>query len=110
MLESFRFATLLECKLETGRTHQIRVHMKHLGLPIVGDPVYDGTEMALQRIGPLERPVASQILKLSPAQMLQAVRLSLLHPRTNKRVEFEAPLESSFDKVLTLLREKAQIV
>ena len=107
ILESFRFATLLECKLETGRTHQIRVHMRHLGLPIVGDPVYDGGDCALHRIGPLDRPSALKILKIAPAQMLQAMRLSLLHPRTSKRVTFEVPLETPFQQILDYLREHA---
>jgi len=107
VLESFRFATLLECKLETGRTHQIRVHMKHLGHSIVGDPVYEGGECALHRIGPLDRPHAMKILKMAPAQMLQAVRLSLLHPRTGKRVNFEAPLDDSFQQILEYLRKHA---
>lgn len=107
VLENFRFATLLECKLETGRTHQIRVHMRHLGHSIVGDPVYEGGEMALQRIGPLDRPIGNQILRIAPAQMLQAVKLSLLHPRTKKRVSFEIPLEDSFEQILSLLRSKA---
>lgn len=107
ILESFRFATLLECKLETGRTHQIRVHMRHMGNPIVGDPVYDGGECALHRIGPLDRPIALRMLKLCPAQMLQAMRLSLMHPRTEKRVNFEVPVEESFAKVLELLRKHA---
>jgi len=107
VLESFRFATLLECKLETGRTHQIRVHMRHMGNPIVGDPTYDGGECALHRIGPLDRPSAIKILKLAPAQMLQAISLSLLHPRTEKRVRFEAPLEGPFTQILEYLRKHA---
>lgn len=110
VLETFRFATLLECKLETGRTHQIRVHMRHIGIPIIGDPVYDGCEPALMRIGPLDRPIGQKILKISPAQMLQAMQLSLRHPRTDKRVSFEVPLEDSFAKVLDLLRKKAPVV
>jgi 23S rRNA pseudouridine1911/1915/1917 synthase len=107
VLESFRFATLVECKLETGRTHQIRVHMRHIGHPIVGDPIYEGGECALHRIGPLERPHASKVLKIAPAQMLQAVRLSLLHPRTQKPVKFEIPLEGPFSEILAYLRKNA---
>lgn len=110
VLENFRFATLVECRLETGRTHQIRVHMRHMGHPIVGDPVYEGGEMALLRLGPLERPTANQVLKKAPAQMLQAIRLSLLHPKNQERVSFEIPLENTFVESLKILREKAAVL
>lgn len=110
VLETFRFCTLLECRLETGRTHQIRVHMRHMGNPIVGDPVYDGGDCALHRIGPLDRPPALKILKMAPAQMLQAMRLSLLHPHTQKRVQFEIPLEGSFAQILDYLRKHAPVL
>lgn len=110
VLETYRFATLVECKLETGRTHQIRVHMRHIGHPIVGDPVYDGCEAALPRIGPLDRPSALKILKLAPAQLLQAMRLSLLHPKTGKRVFFEVPLEGPFNQVLEYMRKFAPAI
>ncbi|HSQ42409.1 MAG TPA: RluA family pseudouridine synthase [Fibrobacteraceae bacterium] len=104
VLESFRFATLVECKLDTGRTHQIRVHMRHLGHPIVGDPAYEGAECALQRLGPLDRPAAAKLLKIAPAQLLQAVRLSLPHPRTQKPLQFSVPLDAAFSEALDLLR------
>lgn len=105
--EFFTFAALLELELETGRTHQIRVHNRYMGNPVFGDPLYDGRDACLMRVPPLIRDVAAEALEKSPAQLLQAVKLSLRHPRTNKMVTFEVPLEKPFEDVLTYLREKA---
>lgn len=78
--------TLLELALETGRTHQIRVHLKHLGHPIVGDPVYgEARWRGLPR--PLQEP-----LKRFPRPALHAWKLAFSHPITNDEVSFEAPL------------------
>lgn len=108
-LEHYHFASLLELKLETGRTHQIRVHMRHMGHPIVGDPLYDGREVCLSRTAPLERDLATKLLELAPAQLLQAVKLSLIHPTTGERLTFKAPLEKPFSKALALLRKECRI-
>ena len=81
--------TLVRFFLETGRTHQIRVHCKYLGHPIVGDPVYGAKK---QRFHP-------------SGQLLHACRLTLTHPRTGERMTFEAPLPDYFVKVLSGLTE-----
>ena len=88
--------TLLEARLETGRTHQIRVHMAACGYPLVGDQTY----------GPRKKrphPAVS-----FPRQALHAWRLSLRHPRTGLAMEFEAPLPSDFAEFLTRLRARQQ--
>lgn len=84
--------TLLECRLETGRTHQIRVHMAHLGHPLVGDPVY----------GP--RRCADALLAAFPRQALHAWRLGLIHPLSGAEMSWEAPLPADFARLLDVLR------
>lgn len=90
VLERFGNYTYIECKLETGRTHQIRVHMSHIGHPILGDPVY----------GPKKDK-----FKLN-GQALHAKLLGFVHPRTKEYMEFEAGPPAYFDKILGLLRTR----
>jgi 23S rRNA pseudouridine1911/1915/1917 synthase len=108
-LELFDFASWLEVQLETGRTHQIRVHMRHLQHSIMGDPHYGGGETWLERVQPLQRQIAQQALKMCPAQMLQAVRLEFVHPITKQEMKFETPLVPDFANVLSFLREHSQL-
>lgn len=107
ILEKFSFATLVEFYLETGRTHQIRVHCRHMGTPILGDKTYGGGEGCLTRVQPLLRPVAEKALALAPAQMLQAVKIRFVHPSTQAEMAFEAPPEPVFESILALLRVEA---
>lgn len=93
VLEYFSHATLLECALETGRTHQIRVHMLEIKHPLVGDPVY----------GP--RATKDALLTAFSRQALHAWRLALLHPASGVEVGWEAPLPEDFSQLLTALRE-----
>jgi len=88
VLERFARATLLECALETGRTHQIRVHMAEIGHPLVGDPVYGPRRMTLD----------------FPRQALHAWRLALTHPATGGEMAWEAPLPEDFSHLLKSLR------
>ena len=100
VLERFARATLVECALDTGRTHQIRVHMQALGNPLVGDPVY--------RAGrPQVNPAATDVISRFPRQALHAVRLAFIHPETHKRLQFESPLPADFRELLTALRQPA---
>jgi 23S rRNA pseudouridine1911/1915/1917 synthase len=89
VVERFRAGALLEVELETGRQHQIRLHLAHLGLPIVGDPVY-GRE-ARRRV-------------IAPRQMLHARHLAFVHPLTGARVAAESPLPADFREALAALR------
>jgi 23S rRNA pseudouridine1911/1915/1917 synthase len=91
-LEAFRSATLLEVHLETGRTHQIRVHFAYLRHPLVGDTMYGADPVLAQRLG-LER------------QWLHAARLGFEHPATGEWVEFESPLPQDLQHALDLLAE-----
>jgi 23S rRNA pseudouridine1911/1915/1917 synthase len=87
VIERFKDFTYVECQLETGRTHQIRVHMKYIGYPLAGDPKY-GPKKTLDIDG----------------QALHAGVLGFDHPRTNEYIEFEAPLPDEFQKLLKQLR------
>jgi len=91
VLERFPHATLLECALETGRTHQIRVHLASIAHPLLGDPVY----------GPRR---AAQVLPAFPRQALHAWRLALVHPVRRTELGWEAPLPEDFAQLLEKLR------
>jgi 23S rRNA pseudouridine1911/1915/1917 synthase len=84
----FARATLLECSLATGRTHQIRVHMQSLGHPLIGDPVYRGKPLGVPRTPQLRR------------QALHAVRLEFSHPVTGVLRRFSAPLPEDLRSLL----------
>lgn len=96
VLERFEQATLLECRLETGRTHQIRVHMASIGHPLVGDPTY-GKRGAAQAN-------ATSPLAAFPRQALHAWRLVLLHPSTHAELAWEAPPPEDFSELLKKLK------
>ena len=102
----FAFATLLELQLESGRTHQIRVHSRYMGHPVVGDPLYDGRDGCLNRVTPLMKDIAAKVLEMAPAQLLQAVKIELIHPTTGKKMKFKVPLEKPFEQVLKLLKKE----
>ena len=97
----FRSHTHVRVKLETGRTHQIRVHMTHLGYPLVGDPLYAGRF----RIPPAANPTLVQTLREFPRQALHARFLELDHPVTGQRMKWESPLPDDFVWLLTLLQQ-----
>ncbi|MCQ4270687.1 23S rRNA pseudouridine(1911/1915/1917) synthase RluD [Pseudomonas kuykendallii] len=101
VLERFRSHTHARIKLETGRTHQIRVHMTHVGFPLVGDPVYAGRF----RIPPAASATLVETLKQFPRQALHARFLELDHPVTGTRMKWESPLPDDLVWLLTLLRQ-----
>ena len=95
----FRAHTLARVRLETGRTHQIRVHLAHVGYPIVGDPVYGGR----RRIPAGATPQLLAALEGFRRQALHAARLEFVHPKSGKSVSYEAPLPDDFGKLLAAL-------
>jgi 23S rRNA pseudouridine1911/1915/1917 synthase len=101
VLERYGAFTLLEAKIETGRTHQIRVHLGALGRPVAGDSVYGGSKRTLE---PPELRVA---LKNLTRQALHAGRLSFRHPLTGREMTFESPLPADMAEVIRFLRERA---
>ena len=97
VVERFGRMTHVRCQLETGRTHQIRVHMAHIGHPLLGDPVYGGNGTSFERLHK----------GLLHGQCLHAGTLSLTHPTTGERMTFSAPPPPDFETVLQLLRKEA---
>ena len=100
------FASLIECRLETGRTHQIRVHATYAGHALIGDPVY-GRPRALS-----EKHVAPEVstaLLTFPRQALHAATLGFRHPVTGNTMSFEAPMPSDMRDLVTVLRRNGQI-
>ena len=89
VLKRFKDNTLIECHLVTGRTHQIRVHMSYIGYPVEGDPLYGGR---------------SYKKLYDQGQLLTAVKLKLIHPRTKKEMEFETKLPSYFQNIIDNLK------
>lgn len=102
VLERFERMTLVQVRLQTGRTHQVRVHFAHIGHPVVGDPVYGRGG----RTSALAQPVRERVACLH-GQALHARRLCFDHPRTGERLEFEAPLPGDFSSLLDVLRKPA---
>ena len=90
VLERFKGFTLLEVNIETGRTHQIRVHLSEIGYPIVGDYVYSNGKNPFNVVG----------------QMLHSMRIEFKHPVTNKQMKLEAELPEYFEEILTSLRKE----
>ncbi|MDV2685357.1 RluA family pseudouridine synthase [Alkalihalophilus lindianensis] len=90
VLECFKDFTYVQCELETGRTHQIRVHMKYIGYPLAGDPKYGPKKKTLDIEG----------------QALHAAMLGFTHPKTGEELEFEAPLPEDMEELLHYLRKK----
>jgi len=102
VLERFDDAALVSVKLETGRTHQIRVHMTHLGFPLLGDPVY--TRRSSDRLlGKLGRKELNEFNR----QALHAERLGLVHPEDQRNCHFSADAPPDFNHMLQILREDA---
>jgi 23S rRNA pseudouridine1911/1915/1917 synthase len=94
-------AALIECRLETGRTHQIRVHMAHVGNPLIGDLDYSGGFKT--KVNLLPEPAKTVVGKF-PRQALHAFLLAFEHPRTGEKMEFEAPMPDDMAELIEALR------
>ena len=90
VLERFPYVTLVECRLETGRTHQIRVHMKHIGHPLFADEKYGGCEILKGLRTQKYRQYIENCFALCPRQVLHAKTLGFTHPRTGERLFFDS--------------------
>lgn len=104
LLERFRSYDYLEVSLDTGRTHQIRVHLAHLGHPVFGDPDYGGRETWVNAMFGPERPLARKLLEILNRQALHAARLEFTHPNTGETHTFEAPLPEDYSGVMEMLK------
>lgn len=97
VMERYGELSYVKCRLETGRTHQIRVHMSYIGHALLGDEVYGGTKTRFEKLHP----------SLFDGQVLHAKRLSFTHPKTRERMTFECELPDNFKKLLDILREQS---
>lgn len=100
LLKRFRYVSLLECKLETGRTHQIRAHMKYIGHTIFNDATYGGDQVLKGTTFSKYKQFVENCFKLIPRQALHAKTLGFVHPGTGKFMQFDSELPSDFQSVL----------
>ncbi len=103
VLEDFGFVQLCRVELESGRTHQIRVHFAFRGHPVVGDSLY-GEDKRARGIHNLDRRAADAMVRAAKRQQLHATELRLVHPATDQEMTFTAPLPPDMEKVLAGLR------
>jgi len=104
VIERFRAHTLVDVKLETGRTHQIRVHMAYIHFPVLGDPVYGGR----LKLPPDSDDMFVSTLRNFRRQALHARKLGLIHPITGKEMFWEAPMPVDMEKLIAVLRADLQ--
>ncbi|MCP3659282.1 MAG: RluA family pseudouridine synthase [Bacteroidetes bacterium] len=100
VIERFRYVTLIECSLETGRTHQIRAHMKHIGHSIFGDKTYGGDRILKGPIFSKYKAFINNCFSIMPSQALHAKSIGFIHPQTKKYVKFESDLPTEFESIL----------
>ncbi|MCB0663875.1 MAG: RluA family pseudouridine synthase, partial [Saprospiraceae bacterium] len=105
VLERLYYVSLIECNLETGRTHQIRVHMSDMGHPIFSDVRYGGKEIRKGTIFSNYKKFVQNCFKVMPRQALHARSLGFVHPRTEEYMQFEADLPEDFQQVLDKWRQ-----
>jgi 23S rRNA pseudouridine1911/1915/1917 synthase len=105
VLERMGYVTLIECKLETGRTHQIRAHMRHIGHPLFSDAMYGGDKILKGTVFSKYRQFVENCFEIMPRQALHAQSLGFLHPTQKKILNFEAPLPADFKGVLEKWRK-----
>jgi 23S rRNA pseudouridine1911/1915/1917 synthase len=100
MLQDFRYVSLIECKLETGRTHQIRAHMKYIGHPIFNDATYGGNEAMKGTVFSKYKQFVDNCFKIIPRQALHAKTLGFIHPAKNEFMQFDSELPADFKEVI----------
>ena len=100
VLERFNYVTLVECVLETGRTHQIRVHMKHIGHPLFNDDTYGGDKIVKGTVFAKYRQFVDNCFVICPRQALHAKTLGFIHPATKKEMNFETDLPDDMNQVI----------
>jgi 23S rRNA pseudouridine1911/1915/1917 synthase len=100
VLERMGYVTLIACVLETGRTHQIRVHMKHKGHPLFNDDFYGGDKIVKGTVFSKYKQFVDNCFALCPRQALHAKTLGFIHPSTKKELLFDSPLPPDMEQVI----------
>lgn len=100
VLKDLRYVSLIECRLETGRTHQIRAHMKYLGHPLFNDAMYGGDKILKGTVFTKYKQFVENCFKLLPRQALHAKTLGFIHPETKKFMQFDSNLPDDFRSAL----------
>lgn len=100
VIERFGYTTLIECVLETGRTHQIRAHMKHIGHPLFGDERYGGREILRGQRSSSYKAFVQNGFKICPRQALHAKTLGFVHPVTGEQMDFTSPLPDDLSALI----------
>lgn len=110
VLERLGYVTLLECELETGRTHQIRASLKSIGHPLFSDEVYGGDKILKGTVFNKYKQFVQNCFDILPRQALHAKSLGFIHPKTKEKVYFEEPLPADFQAGLDKWRSYAAIL
>lgn len=100
VIQPLHYVSLVQCNLETGRTHQIRAHMRYLGHPLFNDETYGGDKILKGTTFTKYKQFVENCFKMMPRQALHAKSLGFVHPATKKHMQFEIPLPSDFESVL----------
>ncbi len=106
VLEEFEYLSLVKLKLRTGRTHQIRVHLQHIGHPVFGDPTYGGRRIAWGATDKKRKEEVHELLKLINRQALHAKTIGFIHPSTREKMKFDSELPEDMRGILDLLMAK----
>lgn len=100
VLERFGYVSLIECRLETGRTHQIRVHMKYIGHPLFNDETYGGDKIVKGTVFTKYRQFVDNCFALCPRHALHAKTLGFIHPTTGKQMLFDSEIPADMQAVI----------
>ena len=109
VLERFNYVTLVECKLETGRTHQIRVHMKHIGHTLFNDAEYGGDKILKGTIYSRYKQFVENCFEACPRCALHARTLGFIHPNTGKEIFFESPMPADMEAAVDKWRQYSKV-
>jgi len=100
LIRNLRYVSLIQCNLETGRTHQIRAHMKYIGHPLFNDATYGGDKILKGTVFSKYKSFVENCFKILPRQALHAKSLGFIHPTTGKKMQFDSELPADFNELL----------